>query len=188
MSMPASDVQIARYKRQVKIYRDRASGLLVAGWDRLGSYRDDDIDRYIAQLDPFLTGIKTASVGLSSAFFALTTSTRPSGITPVDVDVQPRWRDPFLSTWHAVNEGRPWDEAFQAGRSMASAVGFNFVQSTARRAGDHAARKTGKQVRWRRVPGGESCDWCLLVAGQLYQTAESADFGHDRCDCDAVPA
>lgn len=42
-------------------------------------------------------------------------------------------------------------------------------------------------VRWKRVPGGKSCSWCKTIAGQLYLTSASADFGHDRCDCVAVP-
>jgi hypothetical protein len=184
----ASSAQIARHKRLVARYRLRLSAALVAAWDRLDAYDEADVERYERMTRPAVTGAKAVSVASSAAFFALATSTRPSGIRVVDVDTEPRLGDPFYAAWHAVKQDRPWEEALSAGRSMASAVGFNFVQSTVRRTGDLAADKAGWSGRWRRVPGGTSCSWCLLVAGQTYRSAESADFGHDRCDCDAVPA
>lgn len=186
--MPASRDQIRRYKQQLAIHRDRSSRLLVAAWDELSDYDDADIQRYTARTAAGLTAVKTAAVALSAAFFAAATRTRPAGIAAGDVPVEPRIRDPFLAAWHAVKQERPWDEAVAAGRSAAEAVGFDFVQSTARRTGDVAAERAGIEVRWQRVPGADSCDWCHTVAGQLYLSAESADFGHDRCDCDAVPA
>lgn len=186
--MPVSDAAILRYKRQIAGYRNRTSLVLTAAWDRLGTYTEDDIDRYARQTAPTLSGAKVAAVALSAAFFSLAVRSRPVGVRAGDIPVEARIRDPFLTAWHAVSEGRSWVEASAAGRSMAEAVGFNFVQSTARRTGDVVAERSGEQVRWRRVPGGSSCSWCLTVAGQLYHSAESADFGHDRCDCDAVPA
>ena len=185
--MPASRAPIDRYKRQIAIYRNRTAGFLVATWDGLGTYSEEDIDRFTQRTASVLAGAKTAAVGLSAAFYALSTRTRPVPVNVAEVAVEPRYRDPFLAAWHAVGEGRPWEEAFQAGRSMAQAVGYNLVQSSARRTGDVAAAKAGRPGRWQRVPGGKACSWCLLVAGQTYASAESADFGHDRCDCDAVP-
>lgn len=187
--MPASRQAVDRYKRQLATYRDRTSVVLAGSWDRLGTYTEDDVDVFARRTAPVLAGAKTAAVGLSAAFFAVVLSTRPVGVNPSDVTIEPRLRDPFLSAWHAVSEGRPWDEAFQAGRSMSEAVGWNFVTSAARRTGDIVAEKSGKELRgWERVPSADACEWCDLVSGQLYATAESADFGHDRCNCVAVPA
>ena len=42
-------------------------------------------------------------------------------------------------------------------------------------------------LAWRRVPGPKACQWCRTIAGQLYKTSETADFGHARCDCVVVP-
>lgn len=157
-------------------------------WDQLGTYTDEDIERFIVSTAPAIKGAKRATVATSAGFFALATQTRPIAIRPQDVPVEPRITHPFLATWHALKEDRPYAEAVSAGRSQANAVGFDFVQSTSRRTGDIAAERSGTQVRWQRVPGGNACDWCITVAGQLYRTAESADFGHDRCDCAAIPA
>jgi hypothetical protein len=186
--MAVSSAQIFRYKRLIATYRNRLSSALVVAWDRLDAYGEDDVERYAATTRSAVNGAKVATVGLSAAFFAMATRSRPVGVKPDDVPTEPRIDHPFLAAWHAVSEGWPWEEAFQAGRSQASAVGFDFVQSTARRTGDLAAELSGQRVRWARVPGGGSCAWCLTVAGQTYHSAESADFGHDRCDCDVVPA
>jgi hypothetical protein len=86
-----------------------------------------------------------------------------------------------------LSQGRPFDEALEVGRSTAQAVAFDFVQSAARLTGDVVAKKSERTVKWQRVPSPGACEWCVEVAGQLYNSAESADFGHERCDCDAIP-
>lgn len=184
----ASSQQIARYKLLLERYRLRTSAGLAAAWDGLSSYGEEDIPRFVARTSPLLAGAKAASVATASAFFAQALGIRPPGVDPAAINLEPRVRDPFLALWHAISEGRPNTEALLAGRSMAEAVGFNFVTSIARLTGDHAAKASNREVGWERVPGAGACDWCETVAGQLYHSAESADFGHDRCNCDAVPA
>jgi hypothetical protein len=104
-----------------------------------------------------------------------------------DVELEADLRGPFRATWHALSQGRPFDEALEVGRSTAQAVAFDFVQSAARLTGDVVAKKSERTVKWQRVPSPGACEWCVEVAGQLYNSAESADFGHERCDCDAIP-
>jgi hypothetical protein len=186
--MPVSDELLRRYKTQIARYRNRTSLLLVAAWDELGGYDEANINEYAERTLPALNGAKTAAVALSSGFFAVALGVRPVGVRPDDVDVNPDIRGPFRAAWHALNTGRPFEEALRVGRSTAQAVGFDFVQSTARRTGDVVAAASGQTVTWRRVPGAKACDWCRQVAGQRYRTAESADFGHERDDCDVVPA
>lgn len=186
--MPASPETVARYRRQLGAYRLRTSALLVATWNRLGSWDRTDIERFEEVTAAPLAGVKTATVALSAAFFALYLDETPPGIDPDQIDVTPYTAGPFLARWHALSEGRPAAEALRVGASAASATGYDFVQHTARRTGDHAAEATGRDVRWRRVPGGKACDWCRMVAGDHYRTAESADFGHERDDCIVVPA
>lgn len=185
--MPSEEA-LALFHARLAAYRGRTSAALVAAWDDLDAYRDEDVDAYIARVSPLLAGAKSATVAASVAFFALSIGIAAPAVSAKDVALDPRTADSFLATWHALKEGRPFDDAVAAGRSQAQAVGFDFVQSTSRRTGDRVAEAAGRRVRWRRVPGGNACAWCHLVAGQEYATAESADFGHSRCDCVAVPA
>lgn len=187
--MPASDAQIVAYKRRLAVYRDRTAAQMVAAWNRLPAYNEDDVDEFTKLTSPTLAAAKTAAVSLAAAFFALAIGTRPVGINPQAVDVEPDLRGPFRATWHALSMGRPYEEAVTVGRSTSQAVGFDFVQHAARRTGDVVAERSGRTVRWRRAPGANSCPWCVDIAsGNTWPTAEAADFGHERCDCDAVPA
>lgn len=185
--MPRNDAVVARYKRQIARYRDATSLALVAAWGKLPSYDEADVEEFEALAAPSLGAGQAASVALSAAFFALVLDLPPVGVDPSEVGITPDTRGPFRATWHALAMGRPFEEAVTVGRSTAQAVGFDFVQSSARRTGDAVAARSGVGVRWQRVPGAKSCDWCRRVAGNHYRTAESADFGHERDDCDVVP-
>lgn len=184
----ASDAALLVYKRRIAVYRDRTAAALVAAWGKLPAYNEEDVEEFTRSTAPALAGAKVAAVGLAGAFFALALGTRPAPIRAQDIDVEPDLRGPFRATWHALSMGRPYEEAVTVGRATSQAVGFDFVQHTARRTGDHVAAATGREVRWARVPGASSCPWCIdLANGNTWPTAEAADFGHERCDCDAVP-
>lgn len=185
--MPPSDVE-SLYHQRLAAYRERTSAGLTAAWDELDTYGDEEMETYVARVTPLLEGAKAATVATSAAFFALTLGVRPAAVSAADVEVESKTDHPFLAMWHALKVGRPLEEAIAAGRSQANAVGYDYVQSTSRRTGDHVAKASGERVRWRRVPGGNACSWCKTIAGQTYHSAASADFGHNRCDCIAVPA
>ena len=186
--MALSDEALRRYRRQVDARRRRTAAALAALWDRFENYDSADRDAYVAQATPILDGAKASTVATSAAMFALALNLRrPPGVRARDVDVTPRTDHPFLAFWHALAEGRPREEALAAGRSQAEAVGSDFVQQTARRTGDAAARASGRRVRFERRPESGACDWCQDAARETYRSAEAADFGHDRCYCDVVP-
>lgn len=188
--MALSDAQrrlLARYEAQVASQRERLGLALVAAWESLEGYDEDDVESFERRIAPLLAGAKAATVSVSASFVAMILGLRPVGIRPADVTVEAKTRQPFTAMWHALKEGRDGVEAWQVGRSVAQAEGFNFVQSTSRRTGDYVARAAGRDVRWRRIPEGGACNWCQTVAGRLYSTAESADFGHERCGCAVAP-
>ena len=184
--MPVSDRAIARYRTLLRRQSARTAALLAAAWDELEDYGDEE--RFIRMVTPLLNGAKASAVASSAAFFSLALDLRPLSVRAQDVTSEPRVRDPFLAMWHAVSKGRSNEDAIAVGRSAAEAAGEDYVTSTARRTGDVVAEKSGRAVRWARVPSGNSCAWCQTVAGQTYLTAESADFGHDRDHCVVVPA
>lgn len=186
--MALSDEALRRYRRQVDARRRRTAAALASLWDQFENYDDEDRAAYVARATPILAGAKTSTVATSAAMFALAVNlSRPPAVRADDVDVTPRTDHPFLAFWHALSEGRSREEAVAAGRSQAQAAGSDFVQQTARRTGDAAAKASGRRVRFERRPEPGSCDWCQDAARDTYRTAESADFGHDRCFCDVVP-
>lgn len=187
--MALSAEALRRYRRQVDARRRRTAAALATLWDRYDAYDSADAEDFARRSAPVLTGAKTATVATSAAMFAMALNMRrPPAVRPDDVEVEPRIDHPFLAFWHALGEGRPREEALAAGRSQAEAVGSDFVQQTARRTGDAAAKASGRRVRFERRPEPGACAWCVDAADQTYRTARSADFGHDRCLCDVVPS
>lgn len=181
------DALIARYRTLIATYGDRTARRLVGAWDALGSYGEDDIARYADQVAPSLAGAKNAAVATSAAFFAHAHRIRPVGVDPAEVLVEPKLADPFHAMWHAISMGRVVEDALGVGASVAEATALDFVTSVARRSQDNVAAKAGIRTRWERVPSASACEWCDLVSGQTYLSAETADFGHDRCSCTVVP-
>lgn len=176
-----------RYLSVLARQRAAVAAFLAALWQSLDRYGAEGEESFVLGAAPRLEGYKRATVSTSAAYFATVLEIRPVAVDPRSVRSTARLRDPFLAARHAIAEGRPWSEAARAGQSMAEAVGFNFVQSSARRTGDVVARESGIDVKWRRLPAADACAWCKTVAGQLYNTSESADFGHDRDGCLVVP-
>lgn len=184
----APSALVLRYRRQLQAYRDRTAAILLAAWDAMPSHDRSDIDTFIRRTAPALVGAKAATVALSAGFFALALGIRPVSVDPADIELAFVGDAPFLAMWHALSLGRSFAEASDVGRSVTESIGFDFVQSASRRTGDFVAEASGRSVRWQRVPGSGACAWCHQVAQGLYHSAEAADFGHNRCDCVAVPA
>lgn len=184
--MTAQD--LAQYRRLLAGQTARTAAQVTAAWDRLGSYTDPaDVDRFIAMVAPALAGAKSATVSTASAFYARQLRQHPIAVAAADVASEAKLRDPFLATWHALAEGRPYVEAVQAGRSTAKATADDFITSTARQAGDTFAERSGIDLRWQRVAEPDACDWCQDRDGGIYLSASDGDYGHNRCHCDMVP-
>lgn len=177
-----------RFQASLATVADRTAFSMALSWQHLGSYDESDIVRYVRATSQATGAAKRATVRLSSAFYSSLGSVPPAGINAARVAVEVPSRDPFIAYWRGLKTGSSWLDAVAAGRSRAEAVGADFVHSTSRRTGDVVAEATGQRVvGWRRVLTGNACEWCALVATQRYHSSESADFGHQRCDCSAVP-
>lgn len=168
-----------RFRRRILGISERSALVLAAAWDRLGAYDEVDVPRFSDAVAVQVQAVTAATTSLSTVFYRLLLEQDPS--VPFTAPI-PDLRRPFTAYWHSLSEGNPWQVAHRVGRSDAEALGRSHAMSTSRLAGDQFTPSG-----WRRVPGGKSCDWCLTVARQVYRTAQTADFGHDRCDCIAVP-
>lgn len=177
---------VARHKAQQATIIDRTSAKVTRAWAELGSWDLADVERFLAEVAPAIDAAHIATTRLGNAFY--TTVLQIPG-RPVDPPATVYGgRAAFEAMWHALAEKRGFDQAVATGQSAAQAQVANFVASTARQVGGHVAKQSGRRITgWERVPSPTACDWCQTVAGQIYHSADSADFGHDRCDCTAVP-
>ncbi len=178
---------VARHKATQKQITTR-SGLIILGiWDDLESWDRADVERFLDLTAGPVAAAKKAAVTLALGLYAAIFETRPPAITPAAISATFNAETPFTAVWHGLSQGRPFDEALASGRSTMDAEIGRFVNSAARRTGDHVARAAKVNTAWRRIPSSGACEFCARAAGQLYKTSETADFGHDRCGCTAVP-
>lgn len=173
------------FQARLELIHTRAGQLTAVEWDRLGSWDEVDIERFARRVDPVFTAARQATVNASAGYYSLATETAPVLVPDVAIAVQANLRAPFTAYWHGLAEGRPWDEALAAGRSRATSTAVDYVASTSRRTASFVAGDG--IVGWRRVLTANSCAWCATVSTQRYRSAESADFGHDHCDCIVAP-
>lgn len=94
--------------------------------------------------------------------------------------------EPFIALGRILNGGGSNTEAVASGLARAEALGETSVQWAAR-AASTAAEGHSRIVGWTRTLGAGSCPWCVKVSQQRYRSAESASFGHARCNCGVDP-
>lgn len=92
--------------------------------------------------------------------------------------------EPLIAFANALDSGNTFEQAVLSGRLRAEGIGESGTH-WASRAANTAVRRP---MRWQRVLSGGACEWCQMVAGQTYASAESASFGHLHCSCGVVPA
>jgi len=160
-----------------------AGGAVVAdAWSRLPQRDDNGAVLLRENALPNLTTLLLQATALTAGYMGIVLE---ESVEPVTQTVEPDWDLPFVDYQAALDRGEEQAAAIAAGLSSSSAIGRQSVVSTARQAGD--AVQSSRIIGWSRVPDGDACDWCLMVAGDRYKSATSADFGHLRCECGVVP-
>ncbi len=179
---------LTQYRRIVAAQRTATARAFLATWDALPTIDNETFEAFASRLAAQVAGARSATVATTSAFYAHLLEVPPVGVPADLVDSAPNLRDPFTTTWKALGDGHPYDEALLMGRSVVEAVARDFVQSTSRRTGDVFAARSGLTLRWERVAEPGACDWCRDRDGGIYLSAAEGDYGHGRCNCDVVPA
>lgn len=175
---------VRRYQSHLAHTGSTLAASAVKAWDELDSWDEVDLAELTAMLEPAAAAATTHATNLAVGFIALA---KGLGVTPIESPAPVDWSNGFFAYWKSLTSS-PWDQAIQVGRNTIASVGFDAVQSAARSASSQIDRREPAITRWARVPDGSACSWCLEVAGDNYLSAESADFGHERCGCAVVPA
>lgn len=177
-----------RFQTTLALLAARGTAPIQRAWDDLDTYDETSVDTLAVAAERPLETVKTATVRQSTGYYSVLSGRPAPRIGLAEVAVVAAMRDPFIATWRALASGNNYDAAVAAGRARIEAVVTNFTTSTARQTGGVFVAKTGlRTVGWERITNASACDWCEEVSAQLYSSAESADFGHDRCSCSAVP-
>jgi len=176
----------------------RGAGALAGNaFRQLGSWRDDDLERYISVVGPQIDGFKQQAANLQAAYYqqvakANGESFTPEPIRPSDLtdevlrngpSAQEVYRRPFVQVYTALSANTLFTTAIEQGAARASSIAETNVQLASRQAGLKQRQGNSNIVGYRRVlTGSENCALCAIASTQRY-TRDNLKPIHPGCDC-----
>lgn len=178
-----------------------AGSRLSAGFVALGSWRDDDFDRFLPFALRTVGGAKLQAARLQVAFYQqmaelagerfiapsidpgnYTTSALRNGATDTEV-----YRRPFVEVYTALANGKQVTDAIRAGAERISSIASTDVQLARRNAGFQARSRNDRIVGYARtLTGSENCALCYVASTQRYTKSDLLPI-HPGCDCGEMP-
>jgi hypothetical protein len=167
----------------------------------LGSWRDDDIQRYIDAIRAPLGGIKRQAAQLTSSYYGEIAKVNDQGYTaPVitaqslttaalrrGVDTETVYRRPFVDMYTAISKGAQLRDAIEAGAIRARSLASTEVQLAKRGVGLEARNGNRNIVGYiRTLTGAENCALCFVASTQRYNRGDLMPI-HPGCDCGELP-
>lgn len=178
-----------RFQKRVTLIGDRAAAITSRTWLALPGHDEADIPTFHKRALPTITAAKTAAVATGVAYYATRNGIRTPSIAARLVPVEPDYREPFISYWQGLKNGHTLEEATTSGFARAAAITRNLATSAARLSAVPVVARAGREPsHWIRTPDADACPWCIEVSDLTFDSAESADIGHDRCGCSIDPA
>lgn len=182
-------------------YVEDAGALAGNTFTNLGSWRDEDIERFIEQLSVPLTGIKRQTsnavvayhekmAGLAEKTFKapnladldLSTAALRNGANVRDV-----YTRPFVQMRMALANGDQFTDALKTGSQTATSLARTEVQLSKRKASLFARSANDNIVGYlRTLTGSENCALCYVASTQRYRRGELMPI-HPGCDCGEMP-
>lgn len=147
-------------------------------FEQLSALDRAQLAEFLQSANPLARGAMSEAADLTTAYLAELTNSTPAA-SALDFAL-PALDAPFLRHWHDLKEGMPWDEARAGGASQAEMMGDDVTRGGA---SQRMARPGIRVKGYRRVLHAGACEWCQVVATQLYRTVESGTFGHHACRC-----
>ncbi len=189
------------YHKVTATYLDTAAQVARASFLNLGSWRENDIERYIDQVIPTLNNAKRNMATYTTTFYGqiaqlsgekfvtpdilnneLTTSALRNGVSENAV-----WSRPFKSMWTSLSKGEDMTTALEEGARRAVDLARTEVQLAKRKAGLVARNANDRIVGYlRTLSGAESCALCYVASTQRYRKGDLLPI-HPSCDCGEIP-
>lgn len=185
-----------RYDAQVRAVWTSVLAKMTASWSGLGTWRTADVkpfqraslpillagERQIASLTTTYLERLYRDVADESSRVALDFD-KVTGTALRDVDPSTVYARPFTTTWTALADGVPFDEALSRGTSRLE----NLVKTDLQLARTHTAREVtdqqpGVEYTIREPIGEYNCALCLIAATQRYRKKNLLPI-HPGCDC-----
>lgn len=212
MALAEQQALITAYSQTVAGLRARALQILLTLFTSLGSWRDEDADRWLEQAMPVLLGAQAAIGNLTEAYLtalladmlgqapapealaegaagaaagtgaAVTGAALRNGTPPEEA-----YRRPFVTVWTALSEGRPLGEARRLGEQRLRTMAATDLQLAKTHAGQRVLSSDDRVVGYRRtLTGSRNCALCIVASTQRYRRERLMPI-HPNCDCGIAP-
>jgi hypothetical protein len=190
------------YSRVSVALIDEAEAIARGSFTNLGSWRDEDIPKFVNLISPSLTGLKRKASSASIAYMGqiaaingkkfvapslddidISTAELRGGVNVDDV-----YRRPFVQMRMALAKN-PTDvaAAIRTGSVAAGSLARTEVQLARRKASLVARKNNGNIVGYiRTLTGLESCALCYVASTQRYRKGDLLPI-HPGCDCGEMP-
>ncbi|GAA3581121.1 hypothetical protein GCM10022198_00270 [Klugiella xanthotipulae] len=174
------------YQAMVAATRERVLAQAAATWTGLGSYRDFDARRFVAQVVPLVQAGQLHVATLTAAHIA-----GAATATPIDRDAildgrgtatSEVYRRPFVTAYTALSEGVPLDEALRRGAARLMGLASTDMQMSRVRQAQRSMVDRGIDQYHRVLTGRENCALCVIASTQRYWVANLMPI-HPGCDC-----
>jgi hypothetical protein len=178
-----------------------AGNRLSSAFVALGSWRDEDFERFLPVATRTMTGAKVQAARLQVAFYqqmaniqgerfvapaisaaALTDEALRNGAAAAEV-----YRRPFVEVYTSLSNGSTMGDAIKNGALRISSIASTDVQLARRDAGFRARSSNDRIVGYARtLTGSENCALCYVASTQRYTRGELMPI-HPGCDCGEMP-
>jgi hypothetical protein len=189
-----------RYRDALIDVRKRVSTRVERNWRTLGSWNEEDVDRFLARTLPVVDAGQRRTVSLTDAYLARTTRRRTLGLLADDLvgaavrngtDPATVYRRPFVQLWSALSDGAQFVDAMNAaGVRAAQSAGTDVSLSMRASADAFAEGATGPAesdiIGWERVLDPDACAYCATASTPRYKSANLSPL-HANCQCGIAP-
>lgn len=197
---PSPTQLLSAYTTTTITVRRRVEAFVRASWGSLDSWREADIERFVARIVPVVAGGQVQIASLTDGYLAAMSSVvlgqtfRPVGVPKkfITDDVMRGvaatdvYRRTGPTVWTALSRGHTINEAVRQGLTRAVITAGTDLQLAKTHATRYALERNDNVVGFSRVPDGAACELCLLASTQRYHVGDLMPI-HDRCSCDVEP-
>lgn len=167
----------------------------------LGSWRDEDVDRYLKLIETPLAGAKKQAANLQLAYYReaakqagerfvapkVTTADLSTSALRNGVDTRTVYTRPFVDLRTALSKGKTMTDSIEAGAIRAESLATTEIELARRGAGFSARAGNNNIVGYLRVLSGlENCALCYVASTQRYHSNDLLPI-HPGCDCGEEP-
>lgn len=192
---------VTTYSDRALAVRQQVLAFIQRVWGDLSSWRDADIERFVAAIVPVVTGGQIRIAALTDSYLAAVEAgitglpVRPVGVpsslvndeTIRGVTAADVYRRTGPTVWTALSRGVPLTVAAGYGLTRALSMGATDLQLAKTHASRHVLASKGHVAGYRRVlSGGDTCSYCAGAAGRTYGREDLLPI-HPGCSCSVIP-